>query len=95
MAAEILKRQQFVLSSHARPDGDAIGSQLAMAFALRTLGKEVRLLNHDPAPAPMAVFPGVSDIEVTSRTDDPGDAVIIMECGDVAAPASRGSSAAS
>jgi phosphoesterase RecJ-like protein len=84
VAAEIRKRQRFVLSSHARPDGDAIGSQLAMAFALRALGKEVRLLNQDPAPAPMAVFPGVGDIEVTSHTDDTGDAVIIMECGDVA-----------
>ena len=27
-------RQRFVISSHARPDGDAIGSELAMAFAL-------------------------------------------------------------
>ncbi len=90
VAAEIRRRQRFVLSSHARPDGDAIGSQLAMAFALRALGKDVRLLNHDPAPAPMAVFPGVDGIEVVDHTDDPGDAVIIMECGDVARTGVRG-----
>ena len=47
----IRSRQRFVLSSHVRPDGDAIGSQLAMAYALRALGKDVRLLNRDPAPS--------------------------------------------
>ena len=83
IADEIRKRQRFVLSSHVRPDGDAIGSQLAMAFALWRLGKEVRLVNRDQAPAPMMVFPGVSRIEVAGRIDDPGDAVIVMECGDL------------
>ena len=37
----IATRKRFVISSHSRPDGDSIGSQLAMAFALRALGKEV------------------------------------------------------
>jgi phosphoesterase RecJ-like protein len=83
IADEIRKRQRFVLSSHVRPDGDAIGSQLAMAFALWHLGKEVRLVNRDQAPAPMMVFPGVSRIEVAGQIDDPGDAVIVMECGDL------------
>ena len=32
-------RQRFVLSSHSRPDGDSIGSQLAMAYALRDDGQ--------------------------------------------------------
>jgi phosphoesterase RecJ-like protein len=83
IAGEIRTRQRFVLSSHVRPDGDAIGSQLAMAFALWQLGKEVRLVNRDQAPGPMMVFPGVSRIEVAGRIDDPGDAVIVMECGDL------------
>jgi bifunctional oligoribonuclease and PAP phosphatase NrnA len=83
IADEIRRRQRFVLSSHVRPDGDAIGSQLAMAFALWQLGKDVRLVNRDPAPGPLQVFPGVSTIEVAERIDDPGDAVIVMECGDL------------
>ena len=83
IAGEIRKRQRFVLSSHVRPDGDAIGSQLAMAFALWRLGKDVRLVNRDSAPGPMQVFPGASKIEVAERIDDPGDAVIVMECGDL------------
>ena len=84
IAGEIRSRQRFVLSSHARPDGDAIGSQLAMAFALRHLGKEVRVVNRDAPPEPMRVFPGVAGIEVAGRVEDPGDAVIVMECGDLA-----------
>ena len=82
-AREILRCQRFVLTSHVRPDGDAIGSQLAMAYALRHLGKEVRIVNRDPAPPTLQVFPGVSDIEIAERTDDPADCVIVMESGDL------------
>jgi phosphoesterase RecJ-like protein len=83
IAQEIRRRQRFVLSSHVRPDGDAIGSQLAMAYALWQMGKDVRLVNRDAPPGPLRVFPGVSRIEVADRIDDPGDAVIVMECGDL------------
>jgi bifunctional oligoribonuclease and PAP phosphatase NrnA len=83
LAAEIRKRQRFVITSHVRPDGDAIGSSLAMAYALRRLGKDVRVVFRDEPPAPLQVFPGVTDIEVAGRVDDPGDAVIVMESGDL------------
>ncbi|HEY0524794.1 MAG TPA: hypothetical protein VGD08_15475, partial [Stellaceae bacterium] len=46
-------RQRFVLSSHSRPDGDSIGSQMAMAYALRAMGKEAVVINADPAPPPL------------------------------------------
>jgi phosphoesterase RecJ-like protein len=81
LADEIRKRQRFVITSHVRPDGDAIGSALAMAYALRHLGKEARVVFRDAPPAPLQVFPGVSDIEVSEHVDDPGDAVIVMESG--------------
>jgi phosphoesterase RecJ-like protein len=83
IADVIHARQRFVVVSHARPDGDAVGSSLAMAYALRHLGKDVRVVSHDAPPPPMMVFPGVPGIEVTDRVDDPGDAVIVMECGDI------------
>jgi phosphoesterase RecJ-like protein len=76
-------RKRFVLSSHARPDGDSIGSQLAMAYALRTLGKEVTVVNADPAPSPLMQFPGVPEITVAPLADGPYDAAIIMECSDL------------
>jgi phosphoesterase RecJ-like protein len=90
VADEIRRRQRFVVVSHARPDGDAIGSSLAMALALRHLGKEARVLSCDPVPDRMLVFPGVSDIEVVDHVDDTGDAVIVMECGDAARTGVRG-----
>ena len=80
---EILTRQRFLLSSHARPDGDAIGSQLAMAFALRSLGKQVHIVNHDVAPAHLLTFPGVRDIEIADHADGDFDAAIILECNDL------------
>jgi len=83
VAAAILARHSFVLTSHARPDGDAIGSQLALAFALEALGKTVRLVDHDPAPGPYRVFPGTGRIEVTNQYTGDADAVIVLECGDL------------
>jgi phosphoesterase RecJ-like protein len=77
-------RQRFVISSHSRPDGDSIGSQLAAAYALRHLGKSVVIVNADPAPAPLMQFPGVSDIKIADRVEGEFDAAIIMECGDLA-----------
>jgi bifunctional oligoribonuclease and PAP phosphatase NrnA len=79
----IRARQRFVISSHERPDGDSIGSELAMALALQALGKTVRVVNSDPAPPPMQSFPGVPDIEITERIDGEFDAAIIMECSDL------------
>jgi bifunctional oligoribonuclease and PAP phosphatase NrnA len=83
IADTIRARQKFVLSSHARPDGDAIGSQLAMAYALRALGKDVRVVNRDAAPPPLMAFAGVADIEIAAQVEGEFDVAIIMECGDL------------
>jgi phosphoesterase RecJ-like protein len=83
IAGEIRRRQRFVVVSHARPDGDAIGSAFAMAFALKELGKQVRVVSSDTPASPLLAQPGVSGIIVTTQVDDPGDAVIVMECGDL------------
>ncbi|HJX97779.1 MAG TPA: bifunctional oligoribonuclease/PAP phosphatase NrnA [Chthoniobacterales bacterium] len=39
--------QSFAVLSHVRPDGDALGSQLALGLSLRKLGKDVRIWNED------------------------------------------------
>jgi len=84
IADAIRSRRRFVLSSHARPDGDSIGSQLAMAYALKALGKDVTVINADAAPPPLMAFPGVSEIRIAPRADGDFEAAIIMECGDLA-----------
>jgi phosphoesterase RecJ-like protein len=75
--------QRFALSSHARPDGDSIGSQLALSYALRALGKSVRIVNRDPPPAPLRTFPGVPAITVAERIEEDFDVAIILECGEI------------
>jgi phosphoesterase RecJ-like protein len=79
----IRQRQRFILTSHVRPDGDAIGSQLAMAYALRGLGKHVRIVNRDAPPTSFIGFPGVGAIEIASMVEGDWDAAIVMECSDL------------
>src|SRR6185312_13641297 len=48
---EILQTQRrFVLTTHVRPDADALGSEIAMAGLLDQLGMEVRIINASPVP---------------------------------------------
>jgi bifunctional oligoribonuclease and PAP phosphatase NrnA len=82
--------QRFLLTSHARPDGDSIGSQLAMAYALDALGKDVRIVNADAAPDHYREFPGLDRIEIANRTDIAADVLIVMECGDLKRPGVAG-----
>ncbi|SVD72119.1 uncharacterized protein METZ01_LOCUS424973, partial [marine metagenome] len=72
-----------ILSSHARPDGDSIGSQLALGHTLRALGKTVRIINHDPPPPYLQTLPGVSTIEIADIVKHDYDAAVIMECGEL------------
>lgn len=55
--------QSFAVVSHVRPDGDAIGSILALGHALEQLGKSVRYLNNDGCPESLAFLPGSEKVE--------------------------------
>jgi phosphoesterase RecJ-like protein len=55
---------------------------MAMALALKALGKHVRVVSRDRVPPPMEGFPAVDTIEVVDRVEA-DDAVIVLECGDV------------
>jgi phosphoesterase RecJ-like protein len=76
--------RRFVISSHARPDGDSIGSSLAMAYTLRAIGKEAEVIHADRAPGPLMQFPGVPEIKVATQVEGAFDAAIVLECGDLA-----------
>ncbi|MFT4550770.1 MAG: phosphoesterase RecJ-like protein [Pseudoalteromonas tetraodonis] len=49
--------ERIVILSHARPDGDAIGSQVALGESLRAAGKTVQLLNEDGTPLALEFLP--------------------------------------
>ncbi|NBC17691.1 MAG: bifunctional oligoribonuclease/PAP phosphatase NrnA [Bacteroidetes bacterium] len=59
----LLRHERFVITTHIRPDGDAIGSQVALGRFLQALGKEVALLNSDPPPGNLAWLPGIEQVE--------------------------------
>ena len=46
--------QRFLLTSHVRPDCDALGSELGLALILDALGKDVAIVNADSTPANIA-----------------------------------------
>lgn len=52
----------FVIMSHVRPDGDAIGSQIALGFSLMAMGKTVYLVNEDGVPESMEFLKGAEMI---------------------------------
>ncbi len=76
--------ERFLVCSHSRPDGDAIGSMLAMGMLLRQMGKRVDLVAADRIPAVYRSLPGAEEIRtvmrVNSAYDGPYDAVVLLEC---------------
>src|SRR5688500_20258350 len=59
---------------------------MAMAYALRDLGKDVRVVSRDPVPPQFETCPGVDQVIVADHVADPGDAVIVIVCGDLTRP---------
>jgi len=57
----------FAVVSHVRPDGDAIGSVLALGHALEQLGKSVRYLNNDGCPKSLEFLPGSEKVEISGE----------------------------
>ena len=50
-AVEILNdNDNFIILTHANPDGDTLGGGFALLSALRKLGKRAKLVNNDPIP---------------------------------------------
>lgn len=81
IAAAIRELQTFVITSHSRPDGDAVGSALACAEMLRFLGKQCEVVFADPIPQVYLTLPGVGDIVHSDRVDPSQyDCAIVLEC---------------
>ncbi|HWX94593.1 MAG TPA: bifunctional oligoribonuclease/PAP phosphatase NrnA [Terriglobales bacterium] len=80
---QIGQRNRFVLTSHARPDGDAIGSALACCQVLRLLGKQADVLMHDPVPRIYQPLPFADRVVQTDRINGNYEAAIILECDSI------------
>ncbi|MDX1420055.1 MAG: DHH family phosphoesterase [Rubricoccaceae bacterium] len=87
----LLAAERVVITSHLRPDGDALGSEIALARFLRRLGKEALVLNADAAPRPLDWLMGEQPKGLVV-THEPGslaqaealaaaDAIVVVDTG--------------
>jgi phosphoesterase RecJ-like protein len=87
MLRDVLKhieqRERFVLTSHARPDGDAIGSALACCQILTLMGKRSEIVLRDGVPRIYQPLPFADKVVQADSINGKYDAAIILECDSI------------
>lgn len=98
LLALLRERDHFLLTSHARPDGDAIGSALGFMHLLDRMGKRVEVAFADPIPAVFHALPGSERIWSPRQAAPPANpqatapatlppfppqAAIVLECDSI------------
>ena len=73
----------FLITSHVRLDGDAIGSELALYYILRGMGKEAFVYNQDPVPKIYGFLPGAEAVAQTLGRTERFDAAFLLDCSDI------------
>jgi phosphoesterase RecJ-like protein len=79
IAAVFRSRNRFVVMSHARPDGDALGCTIATALCLRQLGKEVTAWNEDGVPEKFRYLPGAEIVARPPAEAQRFDVAIVLD----------------
>lgn len=83
--AEVLKqRDGFAICGHVNPDGDCVGSQLALSTALQMLGKRVTCLfaQDVPSESPLSQLPGFEGIIPAAKFDRSAGTFIAVDVSD-------------
>lgn len=79
----IKENRSFLVVAHENPDGDAIGSTLGLANALREMGKDVVALNVDGVPQIMQFLPGFDQLETSLPEGKHFDVAFVLDSGDL------------
>jgi len=74
--------KNVLVATHIHPDGDALGSQIAMGNVLRSLGKNVFLYGEDQVSHLYRFLPGSSQIESLLPALNGFDCAVALDCGD-------------
>lgn len=82
----IRQAHRIAIVTHERPDADALGSSLGLAYALRSIGKEATVFSFDPVPFGLHFLPGVETIVA----DLPGPETDLVVAVDAADPSQIG-----
>ena len=81
--AEIKKGRNFLITSHVRVDGDALGSELALYLMLKESGKNVVVYNQDDTPENYRFLPAPACIVHELGDVSRFDAAFILDCSDL------------
>ena len=79
--ATIEKGKKFLVVSHVSPEGDAVGSLLGLALALRNAGKEAVAYLEDPVPELFLFLPGADTVVHNLDSAGSFDATFAVDCG--------------
>nr|WP_281382993.1 DHH family phosphoesterase [Dissulfurirhabdus thermomarina] len=75
--------ERFVLTCHARPDGDAVGSLLGLGLALEAAGRDATLYMEAPVPPHLAFLPGSGRVVTEPPVPlAPGTVLVVLDCGE-------------
>ena len=77
---QIANAQKLLVTSHLRPDGDAIGSVLGLGLALQSAGKEVQMVLEDGVPKSFRHLAGSDQIK--NKATDTDVCTIVVDCSD-------------
>lgn len=77
----VRSNSSFLLTTHEGPDGDAVGSSLALASFLRKIGKEVTVHYRDPVPELYAFLPGADSV-LPHIPDRQFDVAVVLDIGE-------------
>ncbi len=77
----LLSGQRFLIASHQNPDGDSIGSSLALAAGLTALGKECTVVSADGVPANLAWLPLAEQVLLAPAEGETFDVLVLLDCG--------------
>jgi phosphoesterase RecJ-like protein len=80
----IREHESFLVVSHLRPDGDALGCQIALGLCLRQLGKTVTVWNHDGVTESYRYLPCSDLVSKPAETKQDFDVVIALDCSSFA-----------
>lgn len=78
--AEVLRsHESFLVLSHVRPDGDALGAQIAMGLALRKMGKKVKVWNEEGLLEKFSFLPGGELVTIPPNEPEDFDVVLALD----------------
>lgn len=79
----IREGEHFLIATHVRPDGDAIGSLLGMKLMLQHMGKCASACAQDKFPPEFEFLPGCGEVRSRPNSSLAYDAAILVDCGDI------------